>query len=110
VINNDTIEEFDLKIEKILHYRNDNKNMIVRITDPQLLEKCGGIIQGMSGSPIIQNGKIVGAITHVFVNDATRGYAVFIEKMLDQSGMLTKAASADSRPNGRFFFIIYNLK
>ncbi|NLL52993.1 MAG: SpoIVB peptidase [Peptococcaceae bacterium] len=94
VIQNNTIEEFELTIEKILHYRNDNKNMIVKITDSRLLEKSGGIIQGMSGSPIIQNGKIVGAITHVFINDSTRGYAVFIGKMLDQSGILSKAATA----------------
>jgi stage IV sporulation protein B len=59
--------------------------MIIRVTDPVLLEKTGGIVQGMSGSPIIQNGKIVGAVTHVFVNDATRGYGVFIEKMLTDS-------------------------
>ena len=66
VINNNTIEEFDLTIERILYYRNDNKNMIVKITDSKLLEKSGGIVQGMSGSPIVQNGKIIGAITHVF--------------------------------------------
>ncbi|NLM21480.1 MAG: SpoIVB peptidase [Peptococcaceae bacterium] len=100
VIQDNTIEEFDLTIEKILPYRNDNKNMIVKITDSKLLEKSGGIIQGMSGSPIIQNGKIVGAITHVFVNDSTRGYAVFIGKMLEQSGILSKAATAQ---RGGFF-------
>jgi len=94
VIKDNTIQEFELKIEKIMLHRNDNKNMIIRITDPELLEKTGGIVQGMSGSPIIQNGKIVGAVTHVFVNDSTRGYAVFIEKMLDDSGILNKAASS----------------
>ena len=75
-------------------YRNDNKNMIIRVTDQKLIEKTGGIVQGMSGSPIIQNGKIIGAITHVFVNDATRGYGVFIENMLEDSGILTKVATA----------------
>ena len=56
--------------------------MIIKITDPRLLEKTEGIVQGMSGSPIIQNGKLVGAITHVFINDPTRGYGIFIENML----------------------------
>ncbi|WP_368292556.1 SpoIVB peptidase [Dehalobacter sp. TBBPA1] len=94
VLKDNTIEEFDIKIEKIMQYRTDNKNMIIRITDPELLEKTGGIVQGMSGSPIIQNGKIVGAVTHVFVNDSTRGYGIFIEKMIDESGIISKAAAA----------------
>lgn len=94
VLKDNTIEEFDIKIEKIMQYRTDNKNMIIRITDPELLEKTGGIVQGMSGSPIIQNGKIVGAVTHVFVNDSTRGYGIFIEKMIDESGITSKAAAA----------------
>ena len=55
--------------------------MVIRITDPSLLEKTGGIIQGMSGSPIIQDGKLVGAVTHVFVNDPTKGYGIFAENM-----------------------------
>ena len=57
--------------------------MVIRITDPKLLETTGGIVQGMSGSPIIQDGKLVGAVTHVLVNDPTRGYGIFIENMLD---------------------------
>ena len=57
--------------------------MILEITDKELLKKTGGIVQGMSGSPILQNGRIVGAVTHVFVNDPTRGYGIFIENMLD---------------------------
>jgi len=61
----------------------DGKDMILRVTDPALLEKTGGIVQGMSGSPIIQDGKLVGAVTHVLVNDPTRGYGIFIENMLD---------------------------
>ena len=74
---------YDIEIEKI-DYREDltSKNMVLHITDPKLLERTGGIIQGMSGSPIIQNGKLVGAVTHVFVNDPTRGYGVFAENML----------------------------
>lgn len=61
------------------------KSMVISVTDNRLIEKCGGIVQGMSGSPIIQNGKIVGAVTHVFVNDATKGYGVYIDWMLDNS-------------------------
>ena len=57
--------------------------MLIKVTDPALLEATGGIVQGMSGSPIIQNGKLVGAVTHVLVNDPTRGYGIFIENMLD---------------------------
>ena len=61
----------------------DGKDMILRVTDPALLQKTGGIVQGMSGSPIIQDGKLVGAVTHVLVNDPTRGYGIFIENMLE---------------------------
>ncbi len=62
-----------------------NKSMTISVTDPELISKTGGIVQGMSGSPIIQNGKLVGAVTHVFVNDPTRGYGIFIENMLDEA-------------------------
>ena len=58
--------------------------MVIKVTDRRLLKKTGGIIQGMSGSPIIQNGKLIGAVTHVFVNDPTRGYGVYIEWMFNQ--------------------------
>lgn len=60
----------------------ENKGLLFKVTDPELLELTGGIVQGMSGSPIIQNGKIIGAVTHVFVSDSTRGYGIFIESML----------------------------
>ena len=59
--------------------------MILKITDNELIEKTGGIVQGMSGSPIVQDGKIVGAVTHGFVNDPTRGYGIFIENMLAEA-------------------------
>ena len=62
------------------------KGLAIEITDEVLLQKTGGIIQGMSGSPIIQNGKIIGAVTHVLVNDPTRGYGIFIENMLKEAG------------------------
>ena len=62
--------------------REENKGILIRVTDSELLELTGGIVQGMSGSPIIQDGKLIGAVTHVLVNDPTRGYGIFIEKML----------------------------
>ena len=63
--------------------------MILRVTDSRLLEKTGGIVQGMSGSPILQNGKLVGAVTHVFVNDPTRGYGIFAESMLENESQFS---------------------
>ena len=65
--------------------KNDGRDMLIEVTDPSLLKLTGGIVQGMSGSPIIQNGKIIGAVTHVFVNDPTRGYGIFIENMLAEA-------------------------
>lgn len=76
-------QEYEIEIEKVLLTSEGNKNIIIRITDEKLLEKTGGIIQGMSGCPIVQNGKLIGAVTHVFLNDATRGYGVFIENMIE---------------------------
>ncbi len=76
--------EYSVEIEEIrLNGKDINKGMVLRVTDPELLELTGGIVQGMSGSPIIQNGCIVGAVTHVFVNDPTKGYGIFIENMLE---------------------------
>lgn len=76
--------EYSIEIERVnLADLYGSKGMIVRISDPELLEKTGGIVRGMSGSPIIQNGRLVGAVTHVLVNDPTRGYAVFAESMLE---------------------------
>ncbi len=85
-IDNSGPQYFDVKIIKI--YSNStavNKDMIVKITDNDLLNKTGGIVQGMSGTPIIQNGFLVGAITHVFVNEPTQGYAIFAERMYETS-------------------------
>ena len=62
------------------------KSMVIRVTDERLLQATGGIVQGMSGSPIIQDGKIIGAVTHVFVNEPTKGYGIFIESMLEKAG------------------------
>ncbi len=76
-------DSYDIVIEKInLSEDLTTKNMVIRVTDPELLDKTGGILQGMSGSPIIQNGQLVGAASHVFVNEPARGYAVFAENML----------------------------
>jgi stage IV sporulation protein B len=93
VISQQEVQEFEVMIERILPGKEDGKNMIMRIVDPRLLSIAGGIVQGMSGSPIIQNDRIVGAVTHVFVSDPTRGYGVFIENMLMESGVLPSNAS-----------------
>ncbi len=78
------VKEYELEIEKIyLNNNYDNKSMVIKITDENLISKSGGIIQGMSGSPIIQNGKLIGAITHVLVNDPQIGYAVFADQMIN---------------------------
>lgn len=82
-IEGNQVEEFSIYIEKVARQSfSGPKGMVVRITDKKLLDTTGGIVQGMSGSPIIQNGKLIGAVTHVLVNDPTRGYGIFIEWML----------------------------
>lgn len=79
------IERYEIEIQKLFINNNeDNKSMVIKITDKRLIEKTGGIIQGMSGAPIIQNGKFVGAVTHVLVNDPTIGYGVFADIMIKQ--------------------------
>jgi len=88
-IKGNTPKEYNIEIEKIdLKNNGESKNMIIKISDKELLEETGGILQGMSGSPIIQNGKLVGAVTHVFVNDPTKGYAVFVDTMYDYAMQL----------------------
>ena len=83
-IDGEKVEKFDIEIQKIIRQNErSTKGMIIKITDNNLIEKTGGIVQGMSGSPIIQNGEIVGAVTHVFVNDPKRGYAIFIDWMVE---------------------------
>jgi len=77
------VQEYKIQIESINRNATDEtKGIVIRITDPELLQITGGIVQGMSGSPIIQDGRIIGAITHVFVQDPTKGYAIFIESMI----------------------------
>ena len=72
----------------------ETQNMIVTVTDPELLEKTGGIVQGMSGSPIIQNGRLIGAVTHVLIDDPTKGYGIFAENMLETAKSITKLQEA----------------
>ena len=78
--------EYSIKISNIHRGAEGNKCFSIKVTDAALIDRTGGIVQGMSGSPIIQNGKLVGAVTHVFVNDPTRGYGIFIENMLEAAG------------------------
>ena len=81
-IEGDTPVKAEAKVVKILDKKGKVKNFLIEVTDKTLLEKTGGIVQGMSGSPIIQNGKLIGAVTHVLVDEPTRGYGIFIENML----------------------------
>lgn len=84
-LENGKKKKYNIKIQKVFLSNNkDNKSMLIKITDEKLLEKTGGIIQGMSGAPIIQNGKFIGAVTHVLVNDPTMGYGVFADIMIKQ--------------------------
>ncbi len=88
VIENDRVEAFDVEIVNSVPQKFPaTKGLVIRVTDPRLLKKTGGIVQGMSGSPIIQDGKLIGAVTHVFVNDPTSGYGVHIEWMLNEAGI-----------------------
>jgi len=78
------VRDYAIEIQKVDHAAiQKNKGMTIKVVDEELLELTGGIVQGMSGSPIIQDGKLIGAVTHVLVNDPTRGYGIFIENMLD---------------------------
>ena len=74
-------KEYSITITE-LDYNSENKGILFQVTDPELLNLTGGIVQGMSGSPIIQKGKVIGAVTHVFVQDASKGYGIFIENMI----------------------------
>ena len=84
-VEGDKVQSYSVQVVKI--YPQDDeygRGMMLRVTDQALLEKTGGIVQGMSGSPVLQNGKIIGAVTHVMVNDPTCGYAIGIERMLEE--------------------------
>lgn len=104
VVDGQTIEQFSIEIQKInLQEAPESKGLVIKVTDQRLLEKTGGIVQGMSGSPIIQNGKIVGAVTHVFVHDPTSGYGCFIDWMLMESGIIPKNQRHSAKKLFTFF-------
>lgn len=88
-VEGDTTQAYDIEIIRVYDDDDDsNRDMMIRVTDKRLIDKTGGIVQGMSGSPIIQNGKLVGAVTHVLINDSQRGYGISIEKMLETARSL----------------------
>lgn len=98
VLNGNKVESFTVTIEKVMPHDSEGKGLVVRVTDPVLLEKTGGIVQGMSGSTLIQNGKIIGAVTHVFINDPTKGYGILIHDMLKQANLLN--TEQERQPEG----------
>ncbi|MTI94874.1 MAG: SpoIVB peptidase [Firmicutes bacterium] len=109
VVKGDKIERFEIEIEKVfIQNQPSSKGMVIRVTDVRLLEATGGIVQGMSGSPIIQEGKLVGAVTHVFINEPDRGYGCFAEWMVIESGLLSELESA--LPPDYLEALIYNLQ
>lgn len=88
-ISGSTPQRYTVRIERVNMTSSDpNRNLVIKVTDPDLLAATGGIVQGMSGSPIVQNGKLVGAVTHVLVNDPTRGYGIFATTMLEKADSL----------------------
>lgn len=90
VLNDEKVEQFDVEIVSSINQdKPATKGMVIKVTDPTLLKETGGIVQGMSGSPIIQDGKLIGAVTHVFVNDPTSGYGCHIGWMLEEAGIHT---------------------
>ena len=86
-VKGDEVREYDNEILKVSSSSADGRDLVLSVTDPALLEATGGIVQGMSGSPILQGGQLVGAVTHVLLNDPTKGYGILIDHMLEASGM-----------------------
>lgn len=84
-VSGDRVEEYDIEISRVLGTE-DVQNLLVQVTDQRLIQQTGGIVQGMSGSPILQDGKLVGAVTHVMINEPTKGYGILIENMLAEAG------------------------
>ena len=84
-IAGDKVEEYEVEILRVYPEGEENRDLMLRVTDPRLLEATGGIVQGMSGSPILQDGRLVGAVTHVLVNDPTKGYGILAQHMLEQA-------------------------
>ena len=92
-LGDDGVKEYAVEIVSINRGKSPTKSFTVRVTDPTLLERTGGIVQGMSGSPLIQNGKIIGAVTHVLIDDPATGYGIFIENMLSAAGFSVHKAA-----------------
>lgn len=82
-IDGKNVRAYDIEIIKTSHQSTNNRDMVIKVTDNRLIKSTGGIVQGMSGSPIVQNGKLVGAVTHVFINDATKGFGIYIDNMIN---------------------------
>ena len=93
-ISGTDIEEFEIEITRVYRGNDDGRSLMLSVTDKKLLEQTGGIVQGMSGSPIIQNGKLIGAVTHVMVNDPSKGFGISIEKMLKAAGEMKLGKAA----------------
>jgi len=84
-VSGDAVREYAVEITRIFDDATDSRNLLITVTDPELLALTGGIVQGMSGSPILQDGRLVGAVTHVLLNDPTRGYGILIRNMLEDA-------------------------
>lgn len=96
VVEGQKVEAFSINIEHVASQHSPAmKGMVIKVTDPRLLEKTGGIVQGMSGSPIIQKGRLVGAVTHVFVQDPVSGYGTFLEWMLQEAGLVANGETKE---------------
>ncbi|MCM3171363.1 SpoIVB peptidase [Paenibacillus sp. MER 99-2] len=101
VVEGQHVERYSIDIVHVADQSEPaTKGLVLRITDPKLIEKTGGIVQGMSGSPIVQNGKLIGAVTHVFVNDPKSGYGCFIEWMLQDAGVMLKKETSKNLKAG----------
>lgn len=110
VVDGSKIEEFEIEILKVMpHQEASGKGMIIKITDKRLLGLTGGIIQGMSGSPILQDGKLVGAVTHVFINEPTQGYGILAEWMLSECGLLDKKPQGQDASVGYKKYLLANV-
>lgn len=101
VVSGQRLERFRVEILRVNRSaQTEGKNLVIRITDPRLMARTRGIVQGMSGSPILQDGRLIGAVTHVFVNDPAKGYGVLIEHMLNEAGMLRIPEGAANGSSG----------
>ena len=96
VLDGETVESFEVNILKAGSELKEKGGLIVEVTDPRLLDEAGGIVQGMSGSPLLQNGRLIGAVSHVFINDPGKGYGVYIGNMLDAAENIDAAACAEA--------------